>query len=745
MRRAHRVSVRDGGSALVVVTIFLPVLLVTGVFAVDVANWLVHKRHLQTQADAAALAGIGQVRFPGCTNALVETTSRIYAGLLTDPLTLEKYNQQVSGTQSNVHLGGDDQTINRESYFEQPGKPSGDPTDVRPPCTALAVDVKLTEKDLPWYFQLGNVEYINAHARAELRTRTSSKGTTPVGVIDPTPTQVRVWFVDEVECAGAAKSTCVLDAAGPSGTTATAPLRLGDNSTGALSIWSSDVDSLKPVFKDTGSRVGMIVALSARKSEDLNEDIEVACGQQTLVVCYDSSGPAGTVPANGIVHVRTYAKGGLIEARDGKAPIARDVRFTAGSTANCRTPDAYFAVPCTRGTPAGASTLGVQATVDFGVADDPMGNGRSLEAQIDGDATKRTMVYDATDKVWRTVLPLEVKGTDPREVKLLWKVKKDGVTIEGDKCGSGQGCSGEFLRVQRTLTASDERSGPIRLAQIGEPAQAGEPEVPGTPNFGANSFARCATGEQASACTRNLSVTIGLTPGLRNETMSGGDPIELRSAGNGSEKTGAITCDPNAPTDYATDLAEGCQRSYAIFTRTPAPWSKGCSAIAKSDYTVGTQNWQCAPVTGSATPNEIGRGLNRRILGTDTTCTNRNNWEVLGKGIDGNQISPDDPRAVRLFIAPFGSFDTASEQYVPIRDFGFFYITGWQGSGEAGANPCQDPLSRASDPISADDPAEPGQILGHYFKEFGSVNEGGAGEEGCDLSAFSGCIPVLTR
>ena len=35
----------------------MPVLLSFGILAADVGNWYVHKRELQTQADAAALAG----------------------------------------------------------------------------------------------------------------------------------------------------------------------------------------------------------------------------------------------------------------------------------------------------------------------------------------------------------------------------------------------------------------------------------------------------------------------------------------------------------------------------------------------------------------------------------------------------------------------------------------------------------------------------------------------------------------
>ena len=47
----------ERGAALVIVVVWLPVLLLVLMFVVDVGNWFVHKRHLQMQADAAALAG----------------------------------------------------------------------------------------------------------------------------------------------------------------------------------------------------------------------------------------------------------------------------------------------------------------------------------------------------------------------------------------------------------------------------------------------------------------------------------------------------------------------------------------------------------------------------------------------------------------------------------------------------------------------------------------------------------------
>ena len=53
----------ERGSALVLVALWLPVLFGFMILVADVGNWFEHKRHLQMQADAGALAAGGQIIF----------------------------------------------------------------------------------------------------------------------------------------------------------------------------------------------------------------------------------------------------------------------------------------------------------------------------------------------------------------------------------------------------------------------------------------------------------------------------------------------------------------------------------------------------------------------------------------------------------------------------------------------------------------------------------------------------------
>ena len=75
----------ERGSVVAMVAVWIPVLILLTTFVVDVGNWFVHKRHLQVQADAGALAGGGSFNSclsnPGsATNTAIENMVRLYAG-----------------------------------------------------------------------------------------------------------------------------------------------------------------------------------------------------------------------------------------------------------------------------------------------------------------------------------------------------------------------------------------------------------------------------------------------------------------------------------------------------------------------------------------------------------------------------------------------------------------------------------------------------------------------------------------
>ena len=81
-----RLGSSQQGQVFVMFALLLPVLFGLGSIVISVGNWYVHKRHLQTQVDAAAFAGAQA--FTGCflqgqlpqANANITAAALNYAG-----------------------------------------------------------------------------------------------------------------------------------------------------------------------------------------------------------------------------------------------------------------------------------------------------------------------------------------------------------------------------------------------------------------------------------------------------------------------------------------------------------------------------------------------------------------------------------------------------------------------------------------------------------------------------------------
>ena len=402
------------------VVLFLPVVMLLAVFVVDVGNWFEHKRHLQLQADAGALAGGGSFTYP-CTNDTIVERARTYAG---DPSSSAPYNAQIPPTEdSNVHV-----LVNSGEYWNEGG---ADYSDGGPPCSARMVDVKITETDLPWYFQIATVPAINAHARVEVqgllnmggraasrRARTSSR------------TSARAVFVDE-----------------STGTElASTPLVKTGTSNG-MTVWDNTAAPISVPI--SASRIGVRIALGGGTS--------TTCGGR-FVACYDLGS------SNGLLHVRGWSPAG--SGTQPNPPLARDVRLFAGSCT-----DPYFS------TSTSSCTVGVSAVVDFGT-NDPVGAlGASVTAVIGG--VTHPLTYDAATGRWvSTGTNLFPSPPAPGRCRSSCAGRRRrarstiGSKLESCKM-NGNKCDGTFGVVQRTFAGSEARSGAIKVAQVSEGGVAG--------------------------------------------------------------------------------------------------------------------------------------------------------------------------------------------------------------------------------------------------------------------------------
>lgn len=395
---------------LITVVLWLPLLVLMASFVLDVANWFVHKRHLQMQADAAALAGAREWAQPACDWSVIEATARDYGG--------DVWNAQIGETPPEKVF----MRLNSPTYHNQTNPV--DATVGAPGCDSAMIDVKLTETDLPWFLKAAQfVPFINAHARVSIVQAETLSGALPVGVPDPRPARARVTFIDEAsgEVLGERNLTRVGDPDSP--------------------VWDNSGDPLRLTVDR--ARIGVRVALSSTSSGPF------ACGDP-LVECFDSQSPNG-----GLLNIRGWSGAGTVTPADN--PIARDVRLLAGDCTG-----SYFS------SAAAQCFTGVDAQIDFGTLDPVGALGARVAASIGGNQTY-PLTYDPVTTRWRSSIQIPVAAAaGPVSVDLKWE-KRNG-TSGGLTCTNNNNtpCKGTFTGVQRIFAGSVARSGSIRNMRVFE-------------------------------------------------------------------------------------------------------------------------------------------------------------------------------------------------------------------------------------------------------------------------------------
>jgi Flp pilus assembly protein TadG len=647
--RCRAAAADERGAVLVMVVLWLPVLVLMAALVVDVANWFVHKRHLQMQADAAALAAAADWAQPGCDNSRIDARAREYGG--------GTYNAQIGGTPpGKVQL-----LINSETYYNQ-SSPVDTTVNTNPPCEAAMVDVKLTETDLPWYFKVAQVPFINAHARVSVVQADTLQGALPVGVPDTRPEKAKVTFVDE-------SNGSVLGERELTRTSGSGGYAFWDNATAPL-----------PVNVDR-SRIGVRVALSGGSS--LN------CGAP-LVSCYD----AGS--GNGVLFIRGWESGSVTVTQD---PRARDVRLLPGTCTG-----AYFS------SASATCVAAVEAEIDFGTTN-PVGVvGAKVTANIGGNKSY-TLTYDPATGRWRSLPEIPVAAlAGPVDVNLAWQ--KTIGTNNGITCTSAGNnpCKGTFPAVQRTFSASDQRSGPIVGARVFEA---------NAPGIDANSLQMCASG-----CTHDLVVELKLVGSLEDAQSVNDPPVALRVIGGSQNQS--LDCDP-AKSNLKDEIATGCGPTYTKNTGTACP--AGNTALWAT-----AQPWACVGIQTGGAVNQSAAGMNQRILGDQqpASCTSPNDWSSFPN------LDPADPRIVQVFLTPFGSFGGSGNATFPVTGFATFYVTGWSAQGGGFANPCE---SLGDDPVPG---GVGGYIMGHFIKYISTLTPG-TGTQPCNPAVFGTCVFSMTE
>lgn len=663
----------EDGVALVTVALWLPLLVLFVSFVIDIGNWFLHDRHLQLQADAGALAAAGDFSFP-CDDATIEATARQYSGTAGEG---SGYNHQVGGTPpERVHF-----ELNSPTYFEQ--ATPVDETVAGPPCETGMVDVKLTETDLPLFFQIleafGAVDFINAHARVEIFEQRSVQGALPLGVPDPNPRLARAIFVDE--------KGNELDSV---------PLEYDRESEG-LAIWNNR-NQLFALTVDR-ERIEVRIALSGSNSTECEDP---------LVVCYDAD------TSGGIVHIRGYSTAG-----SGAQPNEPQDRNAYLVSETC---DPYF------NSELEGCTVGLRAEVDFGPCEQIGEVGPELTAVVGNKKYPMSMLEEGgcepetSSSLWETAgSPIPVPAdAGPVEIELEWAETKGEQGGNECKEGGGNKCKGSFGVVQSSFGGSNERSGPIRLARVTD-----NPELPLT----IHPFERCS--EVRTECTYSpVFVEIGVDLNLLEAAQDVDEPpVTLRASSEDAEtnasQTQALDCDPDTP-NFKLQIANGCAPEYTVNTGTACP--------ARNDlWNTDPEPWECVAVATGSKTGQVYKGMNLRVHGDETPseCVNPNNW---------GDFPPGDPRILPVFITPFGSFGgSGADETVPVTNFAIFYVTGWasEGGGKTSQEDCP-----GDDPAGKGEIV--GHFI-QYVQAFNDGSAGEESCDFDSSTSLTPCVAVLTQ
>jgi hypothetical protein len=671
----------DRGATLVMFALWLPVLALFATFVLDVGNWFVHRRHLQMQADAGALAAGGS--FIGCFaggagSGPIVDTARQYSG---DPsyggATL--YNTQIGG----ANKGPVTMLVNSKTYPDpRSGDPGPDDTVEQAPCDAKMVDVKLSESNLPLFFGLFKTPCVlflcrvHGHARVQIFAETTRSGTLPVAVPDPgLVTAAAVDYINEDTQAVLASSNLTLV------------------SGSSPPLWTH---SAAPVSVDMAgvSHLGVRVRMSGA----VPPPATITCGQ-VLTQCYDlGTADASGLPTNGVLFVHGYPTDGYTTGKVGEPKVKSVTLFTGGGTP-CSDPYFFSII-------SGGCTLGVQADVTF-----PSGSGTTtVTATISGDNgySDTNRLSNTSGTTWRTTGGGQFKFFNvpaqegPLRVNLNWS--KTAGTFNGKICGTGSAvCTGNWdgYLFQRSFAGTDPRSGPIDGAWLKE--SSGASSTYSYPKDGAST-------------THNLWVGLQLRPALANASGVGSPVIYLRVLGSQNQ---SIDCDPGYP-NIRTELANGCRPEYAINTSFSCP-----------DYNAlwsTPEPWDCVKTQTGGSVGQVTQGMEDRLMPGGVCAPN--NWASFPN------FSPGDPRLIPVILTPFGSFGGSGNDIIPVTGFSEFYVTGWaKNSGSSNPQP---------DCPGDDKPPGKGYIVGHFVKYVDSLNTGG-GTTTCDFNAFGNCVAVLTR
>jgi len=702
-----------GAVVVIVGALLLPLTLLLA-FAIETGLWWTHHGHLQTEADAAVFAGASGPWLPDCNDSPTDPNSIVgkalaYSG---DQNRGALYNYQYSDPPSTKRVHA---LVNSADYWS-PGGTNLDNTDPDgSPCTSLQagsgfLDLKATEDSLPTF--LGAIPgfrsvTVHTHARVEIQQLSSGSGMLPIGVPDPNPVAGAALFYNE-SCNSPGTESCLL-AKAPLTKNPTNPVTLNGQS---LVEWDSS--SVNMAIRDP--KTGVIIAFTGNLSSAsdpswLNGSLSEICSRP-LVECYQLD-EAGDYTGLSFIHGYTNAGG---------TPSAPNLGSVTAQDDGCGDDSApYFILN-------GNCTVRVSADIDFGNATD-------IQVAVDGPGCPNgspagcPMTLDASGLyTTQDSVPTLPTGAGPVPFTINWKDKDPSVTR------GSPNRSGSFSTAHRLYLANDDpaSSGPVKYVKVVDPS----------------------TGDVKNSVHFNDSISfrvkVGVEGSLEVQSQVSDPIVKLRIVGGRTSNRHTLDCDPTPGIDaldpgYSNlwqELAYGCYPQYTTNT------GAACPSTSSALWQPQPPPYDCVWVQTGGETNQVAKGLNQRIFG-DTKpagpcpaagAIGHNNWKYDPDDDGTPDIPADDPRALFVFVVPFGSFAGSGSYAVPVTGLAAFYISGYTGQGGGFGNPCE------GDPDEDPTPG-PATIVGHFSHYVFTYPGTGTGS-GCvvtDPTVTDPCIAVLTQ
>jgi Flp pilus assembly protein TadG len=788
-------AAEERGAILVITTVVMLSLLVFAAYAIDASIWFVHHRHLQTEADAAALAAAQNFQF-GCSatdEAAIANVVHQYDGSAPTPLA-PTYNPQVSVTPTtasttttpvagHVLYSG----LNQPNYLPTQSGP-GDSLTTHP-CTDNVIDVKMTEQGLPSFLPFASAGDINAQAQVGFQVAASTTGGVPFVEPIPTPTSVAVEFVNE-------NTGAVLPTPGAV-SLSTPPLT--DSNHGIT--WTS---TLPIDYADPGNGgstndtfpVGMRVAVNPSGGA-----ASFPCTAPET--CYDAS----NTPNLGVVFTRVWSNSGAPGS-----PIANPVAPQAGNVwlQPCTVSGGGCSTACAPGLANSNFFSSSSAATEQLCANMTFGGGltcsqASLTLKAGGTSVAMTCPNGANgtaDATWSSA-PISVPALVPAtqqgnnvipamnngvmNLTLSWSTASgclpvgasgggtdsSGSCTQGTThkvCGDGKGndpnpCTGSFdgATAASPETVQQAYTGAYSLSS-GLPTAAGGLSPGPNSNSGTISSASVTdvSGNEIQTIPNGTNMTGDKVTvnfyGFQSEATIGTSvkdpPFEFTLGGN--QGNGDISCTGNnGKSAFENAIETGCAGTYA--SNSIQPPNVVCTN-ASTNATPGPAT--CVNTNpGGGKAFGIGNALTVKIDGsTGASCTSPNHW-TLPNAI-GDVLASGDPRLIEVFLTDNVQLPNGST-LEPIRGFAQFYITGWgdtkqnggdpcltvpnggnyvQGPG-VGTTPCPGTLACTADDLPPDN--SDGVVVGHFVTFINSF--GISTGQTCVAGQLNICVPVLTK